>query len=58
MATHAAVFAWVLEVLARRGLIVGKCVAIVATALEANTAMRSIVRHDTSTSYTSFSKDC
>src|SRR5208283_5278783 len=33
--THAAVFAWVLDVLARRGLIVGKRVAIDATTREA-----------------------
>jgi transposase len=52
--THAAVFAWVLEVLARRGLIVGKRVAIDATTLEANAAMRSIVRRDTGESYNQF----
>jgi transposase len=52
--THAAVFAWVLEVLARRGLIVGKRVAIDATTLEANAAMRSIVRRDTGASYNEF----
>ena len=46
--THMAVFAWVLDVLARRGLIVGMRVAIDATTLEANAAMRSIVRRDTS----------
>ena len=47
-------FAWVLEVLARRGLIVGKRVAIDATTLEANAAMRSIVRRDTGASYEEF----
>ena len=52
--THAAVFAWVLDVLARRGLIVGKRVAIDATTLEANAAMRSIVRRDTGESYEEF----
>jgi transposase len=52
--THAAVFAWVLDVLARRGLIVGKRVAIDATTLEANAAMRSIVRRDTGVSYDDF----
>src|ERR1035437_6737897 len=52
--THAAVFAWVLEVLARRGLIVGKRVAIDATTLEANAAMRLIVRRDTGASYEEF----
>jgi transposase len=39
--THAAVFAWVLDVLARRGLIVGKRVAIDATTLEANAGVPS-----------------
>jgi len=52
--THAAVFAWVLDVLSRRGLIVGKRVAIDATTLEANAAMRSIVRRDTGASYNEF----
>ena len=52
--THPAVFAWVLDVLARRGLIVGKRVAIDATTLEANAAMRSIVRRDTGESYDDF----
>jgi transposase len=52
--THAAVFAWVLEVLAQRGLIVGKRIAIDATTLEANAAMRSIVRRDTGASYEEF----
>ena len=45
---------WALEVLARRGLIVGKRVAIDATTLEANAAMRSIVRRDTGASYDEF----
>jgi transposase len=52
--THTDVFAWVLEVLVRRGLIVGKRVAIDATTLEANAAMRSIVRRDTGASYNEF----
>ncbi|MDR3727286.1 MAG: transposase [Terracidiphilus sp.] len=52
--THAAVLAWVLKVLARRGLIVGKRIAIDATTLEANAAMRSIVRRDTGASYEEF----
>jgi transposase len=52
--THAAVFAWVLDVLARRGLIVGKRIAIDATTLEANAAMRSLVRRDTGASYEQF----
>jgi transposase len=52
--THAAVLAWVLEVLAPRGLMVGKRIAIDATTLEANAAMRSIVRRDTGASYEEF----
>ena len=52
--THAEVFAWVLGVLADRGLIVGKRVAIDATTLEANAAMRAIVRRDTGASYDEF----
>jgi transposase len=45
--THERVFTWVLKVLAYRGLVKGKTVGIDATTLEANAAMRSIVRnHD------------
>jgi transposase len=43
-----------LEVLARHGLINGKTVGIDGTTLEANAAMRSIVRRDTGESYTDF----
>ncbi len=43
--THGEVFAWVLGVLADRGLLKGQRIAIDATTLEANAAMRSIVRH-------------
>jgi transposase len=42
--THRAVFTWVLERVAEAGLLNGKRVAIDATTLEANAAMRSIVR--------------
>src|SRR5579885_2859478 len=52
--THRAVFAWVLELLADRGLIQGKRVGIDATTLEASAAMRSIVRRDTGESYEEF----
>src|SRR6202161_2943925 len=45
--THRKVFLWVLKVLADRGLIKGKRIGIDATTLEANAAMRSIVRRDT-----------
>jgi len=52
--THARVFTWMLEVLARHGWIDGKTVGIDGTTLEANAAMRSIVRRDTGESYTDF----
>ena len=47
-------FGWVLGVLADRGLLQGKRAAIDATTLEANAAMRSIVRRDTGASYEEF----
>jgi len=52
--THREVFGWVLGLLADRGLLRGKRVAIDATTLEANAAMRSIVRRDTGESYDEF----
>src|SRR2546423_12001928 len=52
--THRDVFAWVLGVLADRGLLKGQRIAIDATTLEANAAMRSIVRRDTGESYEDF----
>ena len=52
--THKKVFSWILEVLRERGLIKGKTVGIDATTLEANAAMRSIVRRDTGESYEEF----
>jgi transposase len=45
--THREVFNWVLRMLADRGLLNGKRIAIDATTLEANAAMRSIVRRHT-----------
>src|SRR5258708_30280203 len=45
--THRHVFGWVLGVLADRGLLKGQRIAIDATTLEANAAMRSIVLRDT-----------
>lgn len=44
--THRKVFLWVLGALADRGLLKGKTVGVDATTLEANAAMRSIVRRD------------
>jgi len=52
--THREVFGWVLSVLADRGLLKGQRIAIDATTLEANAAMRSIVRRDTGESYEEF----
>src|SRR5450756_1760234 len=52
--THREVFSWVLKVLADRGLLNGKRIAIDATTLEANAAMRSIMRRDTGESYEEF----
>jgi transposase len=50
-ATHQEVFEFVLTQVARRGLLKGKTVGIDATTLEANAAMKSIVRRDTGESY-------
>ena len=52
--THRAVFTWVQVRLVEAGLLTGKTVAIDATTLEANAAMRSIVRRDTGESYQAF----
>jgi transposase len=52
--THTEIFTWVLKVLAQSKLIVGKTVGIDATTLEANAAMRSIVRKDTGEGYQEF----
>src|SRR5271167_1687755 len=52
--THREVFGWVLSLLADGGLLQGKRIAIDATTLEANAAMRSIVRRDTGESYEEF----
>jgi transposase len=52
--THRAIFTWVQERLAAAGLLKGRTVAIDATTLEANAAMRSIVRRDTGESYQEF----
>src|SRR3989454_2377294 len=54
--THRKVFFWVLGRLQDRGLVKGKTVGIDATTLEANAAMRSIVRRDNGESYEEFLK--
>src|SRR5256712_7737801 len=52
--THRAVFTWVQQRLVEAGLLKGETVAIDATTLEANAAMRSIVRRDTEETYQEF----
>jgi transposase len=52
--THEAVFTWMLQCLAYAGLVKGRTVGIDATTLEANAALRSIVRRDTAESYQDF----
>jgi transposase len=52
--THQRVFTWVLKVLGAAGLIKGKTLGIDATTLEANAALRSIVRNDTGEGYEEF----
>src|SRR5499426_238583 len=51
---HQAVFTWVQERLVAAHLLRGKTLAVDATTLEANAAMRSIVRRDTGESYQKF----
>lgn len=48
------VFEWILQLLAENGLVKGENIGIDATTLEANAAMRSIVRRDTGESYQEF----
>jgi transposase len=52
--THRTVFTWVQQRLVEVGLLKGKTVAIDATTLEANAAMRSIIRRDTAETYQEF----
>ena len=54
VSTHQAVFRWVLRLLKDDGLLTGKTIAIDATTLEANAAMRSIVRRDTGEGYDAY----
>jgi transposase len=52
--THRAVFTWILQCLSTAGLVKGKTVGVDATTLEANAALRSIVRRDSGESYEEF----
>lgn len=52
--THGEVFSWMLRVLGAAGLIDGKTVGVDSSTLEANAAMRSIVRRDNGEAYNDF----
>jgi transposase len=52
--THEAVFTWILQRLADAGLVKGRTVGIDGTTLQANAALRSIVRRDTRENYHDF----
>jgi len=54
--THQRIFSWVLERLAQAGLIKGKTIGVDSTTLEANAAMKSMVRRDTGESYMAYLK--
>jgi transposase len=55
--THRAVFRWVLKILAEEGLVEGKTVSVDATTLEANAALRSLVRRDNGQRYDDYLKE-
>ena len=52
--THHKVFGWVLRMLADEGLLKGNTIAIDGTTLEANAALRSIVKRDSGEAYNEF----
>jgi transposase len=54
--THREVFTWVLRLLAEKGLLKGQTLGIDATTLEANAALRTIVRRETGEGYQEFLK--
>jgi len=53
---HHAVFTWVLRLLNEKKLVKGKTVGVDSTTLEANAAMKSIVRRDTGDDYETYVK--
>jgi transposase len=55
--THKAIFRWVLKTLDEEGLISGRTISIDATTLEANAALKSIVRRDNGQSYNEYLKE-
>jgi transposase len=54
--THRAVMKWVLKILRKHGLADGQSVCIDATTLQANAAMKSLVRRDTGQAYEDYRK--
>ena len=54
--THQAVFDWMLKRLAEQGLLKGKTLGVDGSTIEANAAMRSIVRRESGQSYRAFLK--
>ena len=52
--THDAMFTWVLKIVDEEGLLKGRSVGIDATTLEANAAMRTIVRRENGQGYEEF----
>lgn len=52
--THRAVLSWVLQLVAKAGLLQGSTIGVDATTLEANAALRSIVRRSSGESYEEF----
>ena len=52
--THQQVFSFVLKLAAEHGLVKGKSIGVDATTLEANAALRSLVRRDTGQGYTEY----
>lgn len=57
VSTHRAIFRWILKILAQDGLLTGQTLAVDATTLEANAALRSIVRRDTGQGYDDYVRD-
>ena len=55
--THKAVFRWVLKILIEEGLVEGRTVCIDATTLEANAALKSIVRRDSGQKYDEYLRE-
>src|SRR6202163_3156392 len=55
--THKAIFRWVVRILTREGLISGQTISIDATTLEANAALKNIVRREDHQTYHDYLKE-